>query len=135
MGDEVRFIRFVKVVVVVGIISGDNKSGDAICGRFGGKNCHHRVSRLCMTGYKDLDDCLCSCSLVRMHDLETLQKGAANPNTSEKEHNKYHNALRLMSSPYVDNAFFSVDFGSNHLGVTASTAPDMMHVAKSGSFK
>jgi hypothetical protein len=53
MGDEVRFI---KVIVVVGIISGDNKSGDAICGRFGGKNCHHHVSRLCMTGYKDLDD-------------------------------------------------------------------------------
>jgi hypothetical protein len=36
MGDKVRFI---KVIVVVGIISGDNKSGDAICGRFGGKNC------------------------------------------------------------------------------------------------
>jgi hypothetical protein len=53
MGDEVRFV---KVIVVVGIISGDNKSGDAICGRFRGKNCHHHVSRLCMTGYKDLDD-------------------------------------------------------------------------------
>jgi hypothetical protein len=132
MGDEVRIV---KVIVVVGIISGDNKSGDAICGRFGGKNCHHRVSRLCMTGYKDLNDCLCSCSLVHMRDLETLQKGAANPNTSEKECNKYHNALRLMSSHYVDNAFFSVDFGSNHLGVTAATAPDMMHVAESGIFK
>jgi hypothetical protein len=132
MGDEVRFV---KVIVVVGIISGDNKSGDAICGRFGGKNCHHHVSRLCMTGYKDLDDCLCSCSLVRMHDLETLQKGAANPNTSEKECNKHHNALRLMSSHYIDYAFFSVDFGSNHLGVTAATAPDMMHIAESGIFK
>jgi len=131
MGDEVRFV---KVVVVVGIISGDNKSGDAICGRFGGKNCHHRVSRLCMTGYKDLDNCLCSCSLVRMRDLETLQKGAANRNTSEKERNKYRNALRLMSSHYIDNAFFSVDFGSNHLGVTAATAPDMIHILSSRVF-
>jgi hypothetical protein len=43
MGNEVRFI---KVIVVVGIISVDNKSGDAICGRFGGKNCHHRVKTL-----------------------------------------------------------------------------------------
>jgi hypothetical protein len=132
IGDEVRFI---KVIVVVGIISGDNKSGDAICGRFGGKNCHHHVSRLWMTGYKDLDDCLCCCSLVHMRDLKTLQKGAANPNTSEKECNKYHNALRLMSSHYVDSAFFSVDFGSNHLGVMAATASDMMHIAKSGIFK
>jgi hypothetical protein len=70
-----------------------------------------------------------------MRDLETLQKGAANPNTSEKEHNKYRNALRLMSSHYVDNAFFSVDFGSNHLGVMVATALDMMHVAESGIFK
>jgi hypothetical protein len=70
-----------------------------------------------------------------MRDLETLQKGAANPNTSEKECNKYRNALRLMSSHYVDNAFFSVDFGSNHLGVTTATAPDMMHIAESGIFK
>ena len=132
MGDEVRFV---KVIVVVGIISGDNKSGDAICGRFGGKNCHHRVSRLCMTGYKDLDDCLCSCSLVRMRDLESLQNGAADLDKSEKERNKYRHALKLMSSHYVDNAFFSVDFGSNHLGVTAATAPDMMHITESGIFK
>jgi hypothetical protein len=92
MGDEVRFI---KVIVVVGIISGDNKSGDAICGRFRGKNCHHHVSRLCMTGYKDLDDlpmlllpCLSACVIWKPYKKEQPTQIP-----SEKEPNKYCNAF------------------------------------------
>lgn len=132
MGDEVRYM---KVIIVVGILSGDAKSGDAICARYGGKNCLYRVSRWCMTGFKDLDDYLCACFLVRMCDLETLYKGASNPRVSAKERKKYRDALKLTSSHYVDNAFFQVDFGSNQYGVTAATASDMMHLFESGIIK
>lgn len=132
MSDEVQYV---KVIVVVGLISHDPKSRGAICARYGGKNCHHQVSRFCMMGYKDLDDSLCPCFLVSMCDLETLHKGASNPRVSKKEREKHSDALKLMSCHFIDNAIFHVDLGSNQYGVRAGTAMDMMQLCKSGIFK
>ena len=68
-----------KVWVVVSIIIGDAKSGDAICGHFGGKNCVARATHLCMMPFTKLNDPMCDCHLVRMSDMRTLYNQAANP--------------------------------------------------------
>jgi hypothetical protein len=71
MGD---FIRYLKVIPVVCFIKGDAKSGDALCCRFGGKNCKGRVPRLCLMPMKDLDNPMHDCKWIRA--LESIYKKA-----------------------------------------------------------
>lgn len=129
MGDE---IRFVKVIPVVSVMTGDAKSGDAACARFGGKNCIGRVPRLCMTPYSRLGDPMCSCLLIKYRNLHTLYQRATDMKRPQQERNKYFQALNDTSTHLVNNAYSGVDFGINDLGVTLATASDMMHLYESG---
>jgi hypothetical protein len=37
------YVQYLKVIPIVCFIKGDAKSGNALCSRFGGKNCKGRV--------------------------------------------------------------------------------------------
>jgi hypothetical protein len=74
MGD---YIRYLKVIPVVCFIKGDAKSGNALCCRFGGKNCKGRVPRLCLMPMKDLDNPMHDCKWIRALDLELIYEKAA----------------------------------------------------------
>ena len=132
MADE---IRYMKVIVVVTTCDGDGKSGDALCGRYGGKNCTVRVSRLCMTGFSVLDNPMCHCELVRMEHLKRLYALASDITLSKADRDRYRTALILMSQHYVDLIWFRVDFGCNPFGITLATASDLMHMFESGVLK
>ena len=129
MGEEVRYV---KVIPVMSIITGDAKSGDNLCCRFMGKNCKGRVPRLCMTPLGHLDDPMRECRLVRSTDLQTLYQRATDETLSNKERASYHSALTEMSTHLVDSPLYQLDYGSNDIGVTMATATDMMHAFESG---
>jgi hypothetical protein len=69
MGDEVCWM---KVIIVVSVVSGDAKSSDIMCGQFGGKICVGRVPCLCMTLFADLDNPWQVCYHMQMPDPDLL---------------------------------------------------------------
>ena len=119
MGEEVRYV---KVIPVLSVITGDAKSGDNLCCRFMGKNCKGRVPRLCMTPLGQLDDPMRACRLVRSSDLQTLYQRATDATLSEKERVSYHLALTETSTHLVDSPLYQLDYGSNDIGATLATA-------------
>jgi hypothetical protein len=133
MGD---YIRYLKVIPVVCFIKGDAKSGDALCCQFGGKNCKGRVTRLCLTPMKDLDNPMHDCKWIRALDLESIYKKAAREGETREQNieiKKHREALKATSTHFCDNALFRVDFGYNPLGVTLATPTDMMHLFELGT--
>jgi hypothetical protein len=82
------YVWYLKVIPIVCFIKGDAKSGDALCCRFGGKNCKGRVPQLCLMPMKDMDDPMHDCKWICMLDLESLYKNAARVGeTQEKQLN------------------------------------------------
>jgi hypothetical protein len=69
MGEEVRYV---KVIPILSVITGNAKSGDNLCCWFMGKNCKGRVPQLCMTLLCSHDDPMWECRLVRSTDLQNL---------------------------------------------------------------
>jgi len=131
MGDEIRYVH---VIPVVSVITGDAKSGDTLCCRYLGKNCKGRVPRLCMTPFSCLEDPMMPCQLVKMSDMQTLYQGATEEDRPEKERKAYRKEMKQTSTHVVDGALYHLDFGSNELGATLATPTDMMHACESGMF-
>ena len=125
-------IRYLKVIPVISVVTGDAKSGDTLCCRFLGKNCLGRVPRLCMTPFSSLDNPMISCRMVRAGDLLTLHQRATDEDRTKKERKAYRLALTETSTHLVNGALYHLDYGSNDLGVTFATATDMMHCFESG---
>jgi hypothetical protein len=61
MGEEIRYL---KVIPVMSVITGDAKSGNNLCCQFMGKNCKGRVPWLCMTPLGQLDNPMQACRLL-----------------------------------------------------------------------
>jgi hypothetical protein len=63
MGDVVQRLM---VILVIAFVKGDAKSGNTLVSQFGRKNCKCRVPRLCLTGWKDLNNPKHNCLWVQM---------------------------------------------------------------------
>jgi hypothetical protein len=131
MGDKIRYVH---MIPVVSVITGNAKSGDTLCCHYLGKNCKGRVPRLCMTPFSCLEDPMRTCELVKMSDMQTLHQGAMEDDRPENERKVYCKELRQTSTHVVNCTLYHLDFGSNELGTTLAAQIDMMHACESGMF-
>jgi hypothetical protein len=145
----------------IAFISGDAKSGDMLCGRFGGHNTK-RMARACNVSMPECEDHLVQCEWVASSKFEEysalasekfdaekfkllhgLQNTKVSLSTAEKEakkamaeqRKKYSKLLHSYSQHRHLSAFTGVDFGANLHGICGATPSDLMHAFLEGVLK
>ena len=141
-------------------VIGDAKSGDMLCGHFGGYNCP-RMSRTCLVSIDECDNPNHQCKLIKASDLEEILHLAFEefeedmtiplPNTGKKKHPVNHNGLTMkeltrqrkkymkilhgLSQHRHRSAFIGVNFGANSFGIHGAMPTDLMHAFLEGVVK
>ena len=141
------YVKFVKLRCPLAFVIGDAKSGDMLCGRYGGYNTR-RISRHCHVRLKQCNDPEHVCCWVSQNNIDRITDEALpadsasdlnNPNSSphtranlQKDARK---KLHRMSQHCHRSAFRDVCFGIPGRGIVDATPTDLMHAFLEGSLK
>ena len=151
-------VKAVRCRVPLAFVIGDGKSGDMLCGRFGGYKTT-RMCRACCVSYADSNNPAHTCKWVAAKVLqefsekasehveplldrvfEALSPSAKKKRKSElsrlrKQRRLYTKLLHSYSQHRHLSAFTEVDFGANELGICGATPSDLMHAFLEGVMK
>lgn len=97
----------------LGLVIGDTKSNNLLCGHYSGNSKMKFISRMCTCKLEDASKFNATCHLVKMNDIACL--------TEKELHNLSYRKIEPM------NAFHAIDFGANIYGINIATPAEPLH--------
>jgi hypothetical protein len=122
------------ILVPVAFISGDAKSQDMLCGRYGTHNTG-RMCRACDVSFKDSDKIDYKCKWFKHDHFNQQYNILYNECSTDKEKDTAYKYLRRYSQHICYNAFNDIDFAGFERGIFGCTPHDMMHCFQHGVLK
>jgi len=158
LGDQLKRVR---AILLMGAVLGDGKSNDMLCGRVGAFSNTLRLSRATFTPSHFASDTGLTHHWIRSNVIEHVTRAAMYKSTApgisgwrthlanlptKSERSLHERAAKrraristlilkkALGSHAVNNAFFSLDFASDH-GIFGHTLADVMHFLEEGLMK
>jgi hypothetical protein len=130
IGNQVKKVR---LHVIVAFFIGDGKSGDMLCGRFGGYTSVGRISRACDCPQDGCSNTSRECVfLLRKKMEETYQKSLSSDGDTAKQAKA---DLQKLSQHSMELATNLLSFGGDKYGIFSAHPVDLMHCFLEGIVK
>ena len=126
-------VKRVKLHIIVAFFIGDGKSGDILCGRFGGYTNVWRISRACDCWQQNCSNSSRECVyLLRAKMEETFEKTKSDDADVAKQ---AKNDLQMLSQHSMELATSLLSFGGDKYGIFSAQPVDLMHAFLEGIVK
>jgi hypothetical protein len=124
IGNQVKTVRL--HVIVLAFFIGDGKSGDILCGRFGGYTSIGRISRACDCSQAGCSNTERECAFLQQRQKmeETYQKSLSSDVVIAKQATTDLQKLSQHSIELATNLF---SFGGGKYGIFSAHPVDLMH--------